>query len=177
MAELDKVREENATWAGTKFVLTMNQETKADNMIMHGIICSENIYFTKQFSPYSLCTPLGPSLEFADKDSPSRVTDGISKFRWKVKDGTMMPFISPQPVEPLKLMDVISCSCHVDGKACTWSKRTVSVMSTVYHVQNTVFVKVRVNVVIHTLVMMKMGDEYDGDNDEEIYENYESDDN
>ena len=53
----------------------------------------------------------------ASKNEPPEITKDISKFGWSTKDG-VMPVIAQQPIAPPKLLDVISCGCRSEGKAC-----------------------------------------------------------
>ena len=53
----------------------------------------------------------------ADKFEPPKITQDISEYGWSTKDG-VMPVIAQQPIAPPKLLDVISCGCRSEGKAC-----------------------------------------------------------
>ena len=53
----------------------------------------------------------------ANKIEPPEMTHDISKFGWDTKNG-VMPVIAQQPIAPTKLLDVISCGCRSEGKAC-----------------------------------------------------------
>ena len=43
----------------------------------------------------------------------------ITKFGWEFKDGIPSPVYSHQDPGPPELMDVISCGCQAEGRACS----------------------------------------------------------
>lgn len=54
----------------------------------------------------------------ADKANPPAVK--ITDYGWDVDaNNEVMPVLSREPIAPEQLMDVISCSCHAEGKACS----------------------------------------------------------
>ena len=55
----------------------------------------------------------------ADKDQPQAITQDITKFGWEVTENGIMPAIVHQPSAPPRLLDIISCSCAAEGRACS----------------------------------------------------------
>ena len=54
----------------------------------------------------------------ADKCDPPDIQ--LTDYGWEVKEHEhVMPAVSREPAAPSKLMDVISCSCKAEGKACS----------------------------------------------------------
>jgi hypothetical protein len=54
----------------------------------------------------------------ADKADPPAIQ--ITDYGWEVHENDkVMPVLSKEPIAPEKLMDVISCSCRAEGKACS----------------------------------------------------------
>ena len=54
----------------------------------------------------------------ADKSDPPDIQ--LTDYGWEVKEHEhVMPAVSREPAAPSKLMDVISCSCKAEGKACS----------------------------------------------------------
>ena len=54
----------------------------------------------------------------ADKFDPPDIQ--LTDYGWEVKEHEhVMPAVSREPAAPSKLMDVISCSCKAEGKACS----------------------------------------------------------
>ena len=58
----------------------------------------------------------------ADQRDPPEDTRHISNFGWKVKGCTVTPAVSTGPVAPQDLLDVVSCSCSAQGKACSGAR-------------------------------------------------------
>ena len=53
------------------------------------------------------------------KDPPAEACD-IRCFGWDVNQGGgATPSVSPAPVAPQELLNVVSCKCSVEGKACS----------------------------------------------------------
>ena len=53
----------------------------------------------------------------ADQQGPPHVD--ITEFGWKMKDGIPSPRYDTGPPAPRDLLDVISCGCRAEGKACS----------------------------------------------------------
>jgi len=53
----------------------------------------------------------------ADQQGPPHVD--ITRFRWEVNDGIPSPSFDTDPPAPPGLIDVISCGCKAEGKACS----------------------------------------------------------
>ena len=54
----------------------------------------------------------------ADKRNPPQMCSDI-KFGWTIEDETVMPTLSSAPIAPDKLLDVVSCNCMAEVKACS----------------------------------------------------------
>ena len=54
--------------------------------------------------------------KWADQEDPPELD--ITKYGWKIKDGTPGPTASNQPPESQELMDVVWCSCKAVMKVC-----------------------------------------------------------
>ena len=52
------------------------------------------------------------------RDSPVEAGD-IANFAWNIEGSTITPAVSTAPVAPQALLDVVSCGCTADGKACS----------------------------------------------------------
>ena len=56
----------------------------------------------------------------ADKRHPPVDARDIRRFGWDVKEGGVVtPYVSNSPVAPHGLLDVVSCSCSAERKACS----------------------------------------------------------
>ena len=55
----------------------------------------------------------------ADKHDPPQETENIVNFKWNIKGSTVMPAISTTSVAPQALLDIVSCNCVAQGKACS----------------------------------------------------------
>ena len=53
----------------------------------------------------------------ADQEAPPELD--ITKYGWKIKDGTPVPTTSNQPPGPQELMEVVRCSCKAVMKVCS----------------------------------------------------------
>ena len=58
----------------------------------------------------------------ADQDNPPGETREITNFGWSVEGSTITPTISTAPDAPQELLDVVSCSCTTEGKACSGAR-------------------------------------------------------
>ena len=56
----------------------------------------------------------------ADQRHPPVDARDIRRFGWDVKEGGVVtPYLSNAPVAPRGLLDVVSCSCSAERKACS----------------------------------------------------------
>ena len=55
----------------------------------------------------------------ANQRDPPEEALHITNFGWSIKGSTITPTISTAPVAPQALLDVVSCSCSAEGKACS----------------------------------------------------------
>ena len=70
----------------------------------------------------------------ADQRHPPVDARGIRRFGWDVKEfGVVTPSVSNAPVAPQGLLDVVSCSCSAERKACS----DVAVTVPDFHVRST----------------------------------------
>ena len=58
----------------------------------------------------------------ADQDNPLVEAREITNFGWSVEGSTLTPTISTAPVAPKELLDIVSCSCTTEGKACSGAR-------------------------------------------------------
>ena len=58
----------------------------------------------------------------ADQHDPPEEAREISNFGWSIEGSTITPTISTAPVAPKELLDVVSCSCTTEGKACSGTR-------------------------------------------------------
>lgn len=135
LSELDSVLgEENATESdlikhGTSFFCALYGQKKGTSMntARYEIFCRR-----KNPPPLKSLPPTDSNLAFhiqrahlqmklwkaADKAAPPSVQ--ITDHGWEVHgDGQVMPAMCKKPIAPGNLMDVISCSCQAEGKACS----------------------------------------------------------
>ena len=133
--ELDSVLgEESATQtdmqkAGTSFFLSLycQKESTSLNAARHDIYRKR-----KNPPPLKSLPPTDANLALhvqrahlqmllwkaADKSDPPDIQ--LTDYGWEVKEHEhVMPAVSREPAAPTKLMDVISCSCKAEGKACS----------------------------------------------------------
>ena len=54
-------------------------------------------------------------------DQPGPPTIDIGKFGWNVKEKTSSPAIATIPPAPPSLIDILSCGCKAEGKACSYT--------------------------------------------------------
>lgn len=54
-------------------------------------------------------------------DQPGPPTVDIGKFGWHEKDGIPSPTFAADPPAPPGLIDVLSCCCKAEGKACSYT--------------------------------------------------------
>ena len=57
----------------------------------------------------------------ANQKNPPEMTIDITKFGWSTKHG-IMPVIAQQLIAPEALLDITSCGCRSEGKACSLKK-------------------------------------------------------
>ena len=57
-----------------------------------------------------------------DQRDPPEATRDITNFGWSIAGSTITPAISTAPVAPQVLLDVVSCSCTTEGKACSGAR-------------------------------------------------------
>ena len=55
----------------------------------------------------------------ADQCHPPAESQDITKFGWSIEESIVTPVISRAAVAPQALLDVVSCSCTAEGKACS----------------------------------------------------------
>ena len=133
--ELDSVLgEESATQtdlqkAGTSFFLSLycQKESTSLNAARHDIYRKR-----KNPPPLKSLPPTDANLALhvqrahlqmllwkaADNSDPPDIQ--LTDYGWEVKEHEhVMPAVSREPAAPSKLMDVISCSCKAEGKACS----------------------------------------------------------
>lgn len=55
----------------------------------------------------------------ADQRDPPEEARDIANFGWSIEGSTITPTVSTVPVAPQVLLDVVSCSCTAEGKACS----------------------------------------------------------
>ena len=55
----------------------------------------------------------------AAQHDPPQETQTIVNFGWNVEGSTVTPAVSTTPVAPQGLLDIVSCSCVAQGKACS----------------------------------------------------------
>ena len=133
--EFDSVLgEESATQtdlqkAGTSFFLSLNcqKESTSLNAARHDIYRKR-----KNPPPLKSLPPTDANLALhvqrahsqmllwkaAEKSDPPDIQ--LTDYGWEVKEHEhVMPAVSREPAAPSKLMDVISCSCKAEGKACS----------------------------------------------------------
>ena len=131
---LEKIGDENATTkellaASTQFFLLLYGQKDAPNLNQ----ARYNIYKKKKTKPnLKMLPPTDLNLlqhtlrahlqvllwKAADKHEPPEITQDITTFGWSTKCG-IMPVIAQQPIAPPKLLDVISCGCRSEDKACS----------------------------------------------------------
>ena len=58
----------------------------------------------------------------ADQHDPPEEAGNIVNFGWSIEGSTVTPAISTEPVAPQALLDVVSCSCTAEGKACSGTR-------------------------------------------------------
>ena len=58
----------------------------------------------------------------ADQDDPPEEAREIINFGWSIEGSTITPKNSTAPVAPKELLDVVSCSCTTEGKACSGAR-------------------------------------------------------
>ena len=46
----------------------------------------------------------------------------LANFGWSIEGSTVTPAVSTVPVAPQVLLDVVSCSCTAEGKACSGTR-------------------------------------------------------
>ena len=84
----------------------------------------------------------------ADKATPPAGANTITSHGWDITEGgDVMPHTSDLPVAPEQLLDIISCSCRAEGKACHQS--SCSCKSAGLSLRTTVFVKQETTASIH----------------------------
>lgn len=54
----------------------------------------------------------------ADQHEPPEEARDITNFGWSTEGSTVTPAISAALIAPQMLLDVVSCSCTAEGKAC-----------------------------------------------------------
>lgn len=62
----------------------------------------------------------------ADQRDPPLEAGNIANFGWNIEGSTITPAVSTAPVAPQALLDVVSCSCTADGKACSGTRCSCS---------------------------------------------------
>lgn len=66
----------------------------------------------------------------ADQRDPPEEAKHIANFGWIIEGSTITPAITPAismgPVAPQALLDVVSCSCTAEGKACSGTRCSCS---------------------------------------------------
>ena len=60
----------------------------------------------------------------ADQRDPPEETRDIANFCWSIDGAIITPTVSTAPVAPQALLDVVSCSCTAEGKACSGTRCT-----------------------------------------------------
>ena len=133
LLNMERLGEEDATLeellaAATQFFLILYDQKDASNLNQ----ARYNIYKKKKTKPNLKSLPptdlnliehiLRAHLQVmlwksANKSEPPEKTQDITKFGWSTKDG-IMPTFAQQPIAPPMLLDVISCGCRSEGKAC-----------------------------------------------------------
>ena len=58
----------------------------------------------------------------ADQRDPPEETRDIANFDWSIDGSIITPTVSTAPVAPQALLDVVSCSCTAEGKACSGTR-------------------------------------------------------
>ena len=58
----------------------------------------------------------------ADQHDPPEEAQDIGNFDWTIKGSTIALTVSTAPVAPQALLDVVSCSCTTEGKACSGAR-------------------------------------------------------
>ena len=133
LLNMEKIGNENSTQqellaASTQFFLSLYRQKNATNLNE----ARYNMYKKKKNKPnlktlpptdlnlleHTLRSHLQVMLwKSANKSEPPKITQDITKFGWNTK-GSIMPMIAQQLIAPQMLLDVISCGCRSEGKAC-----------------------------------------------------------
>ena len=58
----------------------------------------------------------------ADQREPPEETRDIANFGWSIDGSIITPTVSTAPVAHQALLDVVSCSCTAEGKACSGTR-------------------------------------------------------
>ena len=58
----------------------------------------------------------------ADQRDPPEATRSIANFGWNIEGSAITPAVSTAPVAPLALLDVVSCTCTAEYKACSGTR-------------------------------------------------------
>ena len=58
----------------------------------------------------------------ADQRDPPEETRDIANFDWSIDGSIITPTVSTAPIAPQALLDVVSCSCTAEGKACSGTR-------------------------------------------------------
>ena len=58
----------------------------------------------------------------ADRSEPPLECKDITSFGWTVEDTKVTPTVASGPIAPEGLLDIVSCDCSAEGKACKFLK-------------------------------------------------------
>ena len=58
----------------------------------------------------------------ADQRDPPEEARNIANFGWNIEGSAITPAVSTAPVAPQALLDVVSCSCTAECKACSGTR-------------------------------------------------------
>ena len=90
----------------------------------------------KKPPPLKKCPPTGANLQLhvlrallqmllwkaADQRDPPEEARNIVNFGWNIEGSAITPAVSTAPVAPQVLLDVVSCSCTAEYKACSGTR-------------------------------------------------------